>query len=244
VPENPLEKGVRLNIPGVGMIGHSLGRPGRDPKTIRISFNQIPGSKIAPGVEAVQDTKIVRIIDLGDAAALGCAVSLTTGLTSSRGEGDVRTAPMQKGFTEGPDLVGVGVDRAAGTMTFAFDQVVAPSTWLKGHGVPAPAAGATTVGGLLSPAGDLLTDAKPSLTVTVQVRPDQLDAAAGGLLVSGGGFAGLPVAFGSNLGSANIVPFLGLPVTQFPSPGAPAVGDFTGAPALNQAAGGVPVRPR
>jgi hypothetical protein len=244
VPENPLAKGVQLNIPGVGMIGHSLGRPGRDAKTVRISFNQMAGSAVTPGVEALQDSKIVRIIDLGDGAALGCAVSLQTGLTSSRGEGDVRTAPMQKGFTEGPDLTAVTIDKGAGTISFIFDEVVAPSTWLKGHAVAAPAAGGTSVGALLSPLGDLVNDARPAAMVVVEARPDQLDDAAGGLILSGGVFAGLPVALGSNLGAEDLVPSLGLPTTQLPSPGSPAVGDYTGAPALNQAAGGLPTRPQ
>jgi hypothetical protein len=240
VPENPMEKGVDLSIPGVGMIGHSLGRPGRDAKTIRISFNQSAGSNTGPGVESLQDSKVVRVIDLGDAAAIGCALNLRTGLTSSRGEADIRIAPMQKGFTEAPDLVGVGVNRANGTMTFAFDQMVAPSTGLRGHLGAISGAGPDSVAGLVA-SGDLVNDAKPSTTLTVQVRPDVLAAAAGGELLSGGGFAGLPVTFGSNLRADDIVPYLGLPTTALPSPASPAVGDFTAAPALNQAAAAVPV---
>ena len=236
VPENPSAKGVPLNIPGVGMMGHSLGRPGSDPRTIRISFTAIPGSDVTPGVEALQDAKIVRVVDLGDGAAVGCATGLRSGLTSSRGEADVRTPPMQKGFTEAPDLVSVVVDRAAGSMTFSFDQVIAPGTIVKNHDLAAPGDGATTVGGLVQTTGDLLSDAKPSTSFTVSAPASVLVGAVGGMLLSGGDFTGLPVAAGSNLANDDIVPFLGLPPSRLPSPAAPALGDFTGAPSLNQSA--------
>ncbi|PZS07072.1 MAG: hypothetical protein DLM64_15430 [Solirubrobacterales bacterium] len=41
--------------------------------------------------------------------------------TSVPGEGDITTPPMREGFTEGPDLINVALNPAAGTATYTFD---------------------------------------------------------------------------------------------------------------------------
>lgn len=225
VPENPWNVTSAAQALGLGFIGRSLGRPNQDPKTIRVSFNTpglggvLPG---AGGVDSITDQKIVEIADLGDLIGLGCVTNMTGSTSSSRGEVNVRTANMQKGFTEGPDLSGFSVDAANGTATYRYDQTVAAGTFQQAQNallksdslfnIPALPFPGSALGQLLGqPAGNALT---------VQFDQDQLSDTAGGIVAGPGNLSLIGIALPlTDLTGAEV-----LTSTSGVTPAAPAAG--------------------
>ena len=223
IPENPWNLNpTGAQLLGLGYIGRSLGRPNQDPKTIRVSFNTSGlGGPLGGlgGVDSIRDQKVVEIADLGDLIGLGCVTNMTGSASSSGGEVNVRTAHMQKGFTEGPDLSGFTVDQANGTGTYAFDQDVNPLSFQQAQNALLKTDSLFNIPVLPFPGsalGQLLNANLPTDKLVVQFDQDQLSDTTGGVIVGPGNTPALPAG----------LPF---PLT-----------DFTGAQVLTSTAGQAP----
>ena len=186
---------------GAEHTGVTLGRPAEDERTIRVAF-AMPARR--------SDAKIVRVVDDG-----GCTVSQTISAPSSRGLAAVRATSMMPGFTDGPDLLDIGLNGTDGLATFRFDEEIDPAT--------AVAAGFSLVhpDGLLTNDGAVLSSATPTRELVLQFTNDAVRGAIGGS-VAGGAIATF-AGPASPLGSVAYTPPAATPTaTPAPSPAPPA----------------------